>query len=132
MSQLTDDLSAEVDEMDATVTILATLVFMSGLLGFVLMLMNFAGGIYPVSPDYVIAVVAYEVIRGALSVIAMLAGWGLWQLKPWSWRTALAVIVAALVAHLLTVNILFILNAVIFAYLRTSQVRNIYAEIEEI
>jgi hypothetical protein len=129
MSQLTDDLSAEVNEMDATVTILATLVFMSGILGFVLMLMNLAGGIYPVSPGHVIAVVAYEAIRGALSVIAMFAGWGLWQLKPWSWRIALAVSVAALVVYLLTFNILFILNAVIFAYLRTSKVRNIYTEI---
>ncbi|MHA2396487.1 MAG: hypothetical protein ACXAC0_07275 [Candidatus Thorarchaeota archaeon] len=132
MSQLTDDLSAEVNEMDATVTILATLVFMSGILGLALMLMNLAGGIYPVSPGYVIAIVAYEVIRGALSVIAILAGWGLWQLKPWSWRVALAVSVAALVVYLLTFNILFILNTVIFVYLRTSRVRNIYAEIEVI
>ncbi|MHA1938668.1 MAG: hypothetical protein ACXABV_12685 [Candidatus Thorarchaeota archaeon] len=130
MSQLTDGLSAEVDEMDATVTILATLVFMSGILGLALMLMNLAAGIYPVSPGYVIAVVAYEVIRGALSVIAILAGWGLWQLKPWSWKIALAVSVAALVVYFLTV--LFFLNAVIIAYLRTSQVRNIYAEIEVI
>lgn len=130
MSQLTDDLSTKVDEMDATVTILATLVFMSGILGLALVLMSFAGGIYPVSPSYVIAVVTYEVIRGALSVIAIFAGWGLWQLKPWSWRIAFAVSVAALVVYFLTS--LFFLNAVIIVYLRTSQVRNIYAEIEVI
>ena len=130
MSQLTDDLSAEVDEMDTTVTIVATLEFMSGILGLVFMLMNFAGGIYPVSPGYVIAIVAYEVIRGALSVIAVFTGWGLWQLKPWSWRIALARNVAALIMYLLTFSIPFILlNTVIIAYLRTRQVRNIYAEI---
>ncbi|MHA2191759.1 MAG: hypothetical protein ACXAAP_16205, partial [Candidatus Thorarchaeota archaeon] len=69
----------------------------------------------------------------ALSVIAIVAGWALWQLKPWSWRLALAVNVAALVMHLLTFSFpLILLNAVLIAYLRTNQVRNIYAEIEEI
>jgi hypothetical protein len=133
MSQLTDDLSADVDEMDTTVTIVATLVFMSGILGFVFMLMNFAGGLYPGPLGYVIAFVAIEVIRGALSVIAIPTGWGLWQLKPWSWRIALAVNVAALVTYLLTFSIPFIiLHAVLIAYLRTEQVRNTYAEIEVI
>jgi hypothetical protein len=133
MSQLTDNLSAEADEMDTTVTIVATLEFMSGILGLLFMLMNFAGGLYPGPPGYVIAFVAFDVILGALSVIAIVAGWALWQLKPWSWRLALAVNVAALVMHLLTFSFpLILLNAVLIAYLRTNQVRNIYAEIEEI
>ncbi len=131
MSQLTDDLSAEVDEMDTTVTIVATLVFMSGILGFVFTLMYFAGGLYPGPPGYVIAFVADGVILGALSVIAIPTGWGLWQLKPWSWRIALAVNVAALVMYLLSFSIPFILlHTVIIVYLRTRQVRNVYAEIE--
>jgi hypothetical protein len=130
---MTDDLSAEVDEMDTTVTIVATLVFMSGILGFVFTLMNFAGGLYPGPPGYVIAFVADGVILGALSVIAIPTGWGLWQLKPWSWRIALAVNVAALVMYLLSFSIPFILlHTVIIVYLRTRQVRNVYAEIEVI
>ena len=133
MSQLTDDFSPEVDEMDATVTIVATLEFMSGMIGFIFMLRDFAGGLYPGPLGYVITFVAIEVIRGALSVIAIFTGWGLWQLKPWSWRIALARNVAALVMYFLTFSIGFILlNTVIIAYLRTRQVRTIYVEIEAI
>ncbi|MHA1944074.1 MAG: hypothetical protein ACW96M_06735 [Candidatus Thorarchaeota archaeon] len=129
-----DDLdvySAEIEEMDDAVTILATMEILTGIFGFVLMLMNFAGGFFPEPLAFVIAFVANGLVIGALGILAIYAGWGLWQLKPWAWRTALAVNVASLIMYLLTFSVPFILlNAVLVAYLRTRRVRNIYADIQ--
>lgn len=129
-----DDLdvySAEIEEMDATVTILATLEILSGIFGFVVMLTNFAGGFFPGPLAVLIAFAATGMVIGALGILAIYAGWGLWQLKPWAWRTALAVNVASLVMYLLTFSVPFILlNAVIVAYLRTRRVRDIYTDIQ--
>ncbi|MHA2118781.1 MAG: hypothetical protein ACW98J_07665 [Candidatus Thorarchaeota archaeon] len=121
----------EIEDMDATVTILATLEILAGIFGFVLMLMRFAESFYPWPLAVLIVFLANGLIIGALGILAIYAGWGLWQLKPWAWRTALAVNIASLVMYLLTFFvILLILNAVLIAYLRTRRVRNIYADIQ--
>lgn len=130
-----DDLdvySAEIEEMDEAVTILATLEILTGILGFIVMLVNSAITFFaPWPPSLLIAYVAIELVVGGLGILAIYAGLGLWQLKPWAWRTALAVNVASLVMYLLFFNVLFIvLFTVLVAYLRTRRVRDIYADIQ--
>jgi hypothetical protein len=130
-----DDLdvySAEIEKMDEAVTILATLEILTGILGFIVMLVNSAITFFAPWPlGLLIAYVAIELVVGALGILAIYAGLGLWQLKPWAWRTALAVNVSSLVMYLLFFNVLFIvLFTVLVAYLRTRRVRNIYADIQ--
>lgn len=130
-----DDLdvySSEIEKMDEAVTILATLEILTGILGFIVMLVNSAITFFaPWPPSLLIAYVAIELVVGALGILAIYAGLGLWQLKPWAWRTTLAVNVASLVMYLLFFNVLFIvLFTVLVAYLRTRRVRNIYADIQ--
>ena len=129
-----DDLyaySAEIEEMDDAVTILSTLEILIGILGFVSMLTNFAVGFFPGPLGLLIAYVATGIVIGVLGILAIYAGWGLWQLKPWAWRSALSVNIASLFMYLVTFNVFFILlNAILIAYLRTRRVRNIYADIQ--
>lgn len=126
-----DVYSAEIEDMDAAVTIVATLEVLSGILGFVYALTYFAGGFFPGPLAYLIAAIAIGLMHGALSILEVYAGWGLWQLKSWAWRTALSVNVASLVLFLFSISIPFILlNAFLVAYLRTRRVRNIYADIQ--
>ncbi len=129
-----DDLdvySSEIDEMDEAVTILATLQILIGIFGFVSMLTNFAVGFFPGPLGLLIAYVATGMVIGALGILAIYAGWGLWQLKPWAWRTALSVNVASLFMYLVTFNVFFILlTAILVAYLRTRRIRDIYTDIQ--
>lgn len=134
---LTDDIdnvdiySEEIQDMDWAVTILSTLEILTGIFGFVSMLMNFAVGFFPGPLAFMIAYVATGIVIGVLGILAIYAGWGLWQLKPWAWRTALSVNVASLFMYLVTFNVFFILlNAILIAYLRTRRVRNIYVDIQ--
>ena len=129
-----DDLdvySSEIDEMDEAVTILATLQILIGIFGFVSTLTNFAVGFFPGPLGLLIAYVATGMVIGALGILAIYAGWGLWQLKPWAWRTALSVNVASLFMYLVTFNVFFILlTAILVAYLRTRRIRDIYTDIQ--
>ncbi len=129
-----DDLdvySAEIEEMDETVTILVTLEILIGIFGLVSMLTNFALGFWPVPLGSLIAYAATGMVIGALGILTIYAGWGLWKLKPWAWRTALSVNVASLFTYVVSFNVFSILfNAILVAYLRTRRVRNIYADIQ--
>ena len=126
-----DVYSEEVEDMDSAVTIVSTLEVLTGTLGFVYTLMYFTMGYFSGPLAYMIAAVAIGLMHGALSILEIYAGWGLWQLKSWAWRTALSVNVASLVLFLFSISIPFIiLNAVLVAYLRTRRGRNIYSDIQ--
>ncbi|MFW9927383.1 MAG: hypothetical protein ACFFDM_11570 [Candidatus Thorarchaeota archaeon] len=126
-----DEYSEEIHDMDATVTIISTLEILTGILGIMYVLMTFAAGFFPSPLAVLIAYASIGTILGVLAIISIVAGVGLWQLKVWAWRIALAANVAALVLYTFSLSIPFILlNAVLVWYLRTPRVISIYSEIE--
>lgn len=134
---LTDDiddldvLSADVEEMDAAVTIVSTLEILTGILGLIYVMMQFSAGFFPVPLAVIIAYIAIGIMLGVLASLSVIAGIGLWQLKTWAWRTALAANVAALVLYAFSLSIpLILLNAILVWYLRTQSVMDIYSEIQ--
>ncbi|MHA1949413.1 MAG: hypothetical protein ACW99G_05350 [Candidatus Thorarchaeota archaeon] len=126
-----DIYSEEIEDMDEAVTIVATLEFVTGIVGIIVMLMNIATSFEAWPLGVSIAFLATGIVIGSLGILAIYAGWGLWQLKHWAWRTALAVNIASLAFTLLTFNLIFILlNAVLIVELRRRRIRNIYADIQ--
>jgi hypothetical protein len=126
-----DVYSEDIDQMDFKVIVVAVLEFISGILGITLTAMNFSMGFPPAPLAYLIAAVSLGVITGTLGIISLIAGWGLWQLEPWAWRTAIAVSVASLFFYLPSLSIIMIIpNVIVIFYLRDQQVRDIYRKIE--
>lgn len=122
--------SEDVDEMDFKVIFVAVIAFCSGVIGILIAILNFSIVFYPGPLVYLIAVVSLFVIICTLGILSLIAGWGLWRLEPWAWRTALAVGIASLVFNLITLSpIPLVLNAFLIYLLRDHQLKRIYDEI---
>jgi len=126
-----DIYSEDVDQMDFKVIVAAVLEFISGILGITLTAMNFSMGFPPAPLAYLIAAVSLGVITGTLGILSLIAGWGLWRLESWAWRTAIAVSIASIFFYLPSLSTIIIVpNVIVIFYLRTQQMRDIYTEIE--
>lgn len=126
-----DEYSESVNQMDSMVVTVSTLEFMSGVLGCVLTIDHFMISFYPASLVYIVAVVSYGVILGALAILSLIAGLGLWRLESWSWRIALATNVASLVMYLPALNLIMVpFNIILIWLLRKPEIQNAYADIE--
>lgn len=128
-----DDLdmySEDVDQMDFKVIVVAVLAISSGLLGIILTVTNYSFWYFPGPLVYLIMIVSLSVITGTIGLISLIAGWGLWRLEPWAWRTAMAAGIASLIFYLPTLSLhLIAINAVLVYFLRDRQLKNIYDEI---
>ncbi len=125
-----DIYSEDVDQMDFKVINVAVLALLSGFLGIVVTAMNFSIGFFASPLIFLIATVSHLVLTGTAGFISLIAGWGLWRLEPWAWRTALAVSVVALILSLLVLSIVLIaINAVLIYFLRDRELKDIYNEI---
>jgi hypothetical protein len=126
-----DEYSDAVNKMDSLVVIISTLELMSGILGGILTIMHFSDAFYPAPVAFIIATVSYGAILGALAIISLIVGWGLWRLEPWAWGVALAISIASLVAYLPSLSPVMIpLNAILVWLLRKPEIQNAYTEIE--
>jgi hypothetical protein len=125
-----DEYSDSVNKMDSMVVIVSALEFMSGILGCILTVMHFSSRFYPAPIVVILAFVSYGSILGAIAIVSLIAGFGLWRLESWAWRIALSVNIASLVMYLPVLSPIMIpLNIVLVWLLRKPEIQNAYAEI---
>ncbi|RDE15286.1 MAG: hypothetical protein C4K48_04375 [Candidatus Thorarchaeota archaeon] len=128
-----DAFSEAANQTETKLIIIFVLEIMSGVFGIILTAVHLSMDLYPGPLGLLIMYVAHGVIIGALAVLSLIAGWGFWRLEPWAWRVAMAVGIASVIVHVLTLSPLILaLNIILLWYLKNPQVREVYSGIESL